>query len=172
MKLHLLALLSLSTAACGGAEFGLGQDQQLYDVLLPDGGGDEGSAGDDDAVPDAGGDSAIQVADSGHEADEPDAQDSGMVTPDTGTGEDSGEAMEAAVEAGATCPNSVAPVEYSVYIHHLGEGAAYTTPPPCATCGAYTCECILANDPRLNPPAGFSGCTCSLSNDVAYVTCN
>jgi hypothetical protein len=169
MKLHLLALLSLSTVGCGGAEFGLGQDQQLYDVLLPDGGDDAPDA----PAPDAGGDSASQVADSGHDAVEHDAQvDSGMVAVDTGTGEDSGEGMEATVEAGATCPNSVAPVEYSVYIHHLGEGAAYTTPPPCATCGAYTCECILANDPRLNPPAGFSGCTCSLSNDVAYVTCN
>lgn len=177
MKLHLLALLAFSTAACdtdgllGGRFYG-GELAQHTDVEAGET-SDAGQEAGDDAAPEAGGDSAIQVADAGHEDSGRDAgaQDSGVVDNDTGTTEpDSGEAMEAATEAGATCPGAL-PCEptshYPVWfclVPHQGDGdGAWPSPVECNTCGTYTCACILAHSTYVSD----AGCTCSTNSDGA-----
>ena len=139
------------------AEAGLpGQDAQA----APEGGhADSGHPGQDagrDASGEAGGEAGL---------------DSGTIAEtgvDTGTAEvDSG-----VTDSGPSCPNALAPILYWLNSAKFGPSND-SAPAACATCGLYTCSCILANDPRLNRDAGgFMDCTCSIdSQGVAEVAC-
>lgn len=186
MKLSLIALLTLTacdTDGLLGTEFYAGNHLQGVEVeaSVPEAGAEASDEAGDDASPDAVGDSASPLADSGHDAGEHEAAidtgtDAGVIGPDTGTGVDSGEMMEASAEAeaGPTCPGAAICEPTSHYpdsfclVPHQGDGdGAWPTPAECNTCGTYTCACILAHSIYV----ADAGCTCAVVADTVSIVC-